>query len=63
MRAFRSHPGYDVTFTLMNPQPDLLQVQWDIKEAVDGKPKDWTLYVSLCFMPLQTPVQTYEITN
>jgi len=37
MRAFRSHPGYDVTFTLMNPQPDLLQVEWHIQDAVDGK--------------------------
>ncbi|KAI0230825.1 GPI transamidase component PIG-S [Lamellibrachia satsuma] len=36
MRALRSHPGYDVTFSLMNPQPDLLQVQWHIKEAVDA---------------------------
>ena len=45
MRAFRSHPGYDVTFTLMNPQPDLLQVQWDIREAVDGKIMDLTLHI------------------
>ncbi|KAK2187452.1 hypothetical protein NP493_165g06010 [Ridgeia piscesae] len=36
MRAFRSHPGYDVTFTLMNPQPDLLQVEWHIQDAVDA---------------------------
>lgn len=34
MRSVRSNPGYDVTFTLVNPQPDILDVQWDIEQAV-----------------------------
>lgn len=33
MRSVRSNPGYDVTFTLVNPQPDILDVQWDIQQA------------------------------
>jgi hypothetical protein len=36
MRWFRSSTGYDVTFTLINPQPDALDVQWDIQTAVKG---------------------------
>ncbi|XP_076461379.1 GPI-anchor transamidase component PIGS-like [Babylonia areolata] len=36
MRWFRSKPGYDVTFTLINPQPSLLDVQWDIQAGVQG---------------------------
>ncbi|XP_060076892.1 GPI transamidase component PIG-S-like [Ylistrum balloti] len=34
MRSVRSNPSYDITFTLVNPQPDILDVQWDIEEAV-----------------------------
>ncbi|XP_033756605.1 GPI transamidase component PIG-S-like [Pecten maximus] len=34
MRSVRSNPGYDVAFTLVNPQPDILDVQWDIEQAV-----------------------------
>lgn len=34
MRWFRSQPGYDVTFTLINPQPDLVDVQWNIQGGI-----------------------------
>ncbi|KAK3602026.1 hypothetical protein CHS0354_013067, partial [Potamilus streckersoni] len=34
MRTVRSHPGYDITFTLVNPQPDIIDAQWDIQHAV-----------------------------
>ncbi|OWF35994.1 GPI transamidase component PIG-S-like [Mizuhopecten yessoensis] len=34
MRSVRSNPGYDITFTLVNPQPDILDVHWDIEQAV-----------------------------
>lgn len=36
MRWFRSNPGYDVTFTLINPQPDVLDVQWDIQRGAQA---------------------------
>ncbi|XP_070212014.1 GPI transamidase component PIG-S-like isoform X1 [Littorina saxatilis] len=36
MRWFRSNPGYDVTFTLVNPQPDVLDVQWNIQAGIEG---------------------------
>ena len=36
MRSLRSHPGYEVTFTLLNPQPGVLDVTWDITDAIDG---------------------------
>jgi phosphatidylinositol glycan class S len=35
MRALRSTPGYDITFTLLNPQPDLLRATWDVATAVN----------------------------
>jgi len=34
MRALHYQPGYDVTFTLFNPQPDILDVRWDIRTAI-----------------------------
>ena len=34
MRAVKSNDEYDVTFTLVNPQPDILDVQWDIEAGV-----------------------------
>ncbi|XP_071090185.1 GPI transamidase component PIG-S-like [Haliotis cracherodii] len=34
MRSLRSTPGYDMTFTLVNPQPDILDVQWDVKAGI-----------------------------
>ena len=37
LRSVRSHPGYDVTITLVNPQPDVIDAQWDIRGAVDGE--------------------------
>ena len=37
MRWFRSHPAYDVTFTLVNQQPDIKDVTWDIRHAVNGE--------------------------
>jgi len=36
MRSLGSHPGYDVTFTLLNPEPQVLSVDWDIKSAIQG---------------------------
>ena len=37
MRSVRYQPGYEVTFSLLNPQPDILKVTWDIKGAIAGK--------------------------
>ena len=37
MRSFRFHPGYDVTFTLMVPEPDKVKVDWDIELGIQGK--------------------------
>lgn len=35
LRSVRSHPGYDITITLVNPRPDIIDAQWEIKGAVD----------------------------
>ena len=37
MRAVRYQPGYEATFSLLNPQPDILKVTWDIKGAIASK--------------------------
>ena len=37
MRAVRSHSSYQLTFTLLNPQPDILNVTWDIEGGIDSK--------------------------
>ncbi|KAK3762447.1 hypothetical protein RRG08_009836 [Elysia crispata] len=34
MRSFRYHAGFDVTFTLMVPEPDVVNVKWDIEAGV-----------------------------
>ncbi|XP_072044480.1 GPI transamidase component PIG-S-like [Amphiura filiformis] len=34
MRAVRSTPGYGISFSLLNPQPDVLDVKWDIRQAI-----------------------------
>ncbi|XP_048746599.2 GPI transamidase component PIG-S-like [Ostrea edulis] len=34
MRSLSYHQGYDLLFTLVNPQPDVLNVDWSIQEAV-----------------------------
>ncbi|XP_061171873.1 GPI transamidase component PIG-S-like [Saccostrea echinata] len=34
MRSLHYHQGYDLLFTLVNPQPDILNVDWSIKEAI-----------------------------
>ncbi|GFS10068.1 GPI transamidase component PIG-S-like [Elysia marginata] len=34
MRSFRYHAGFDVTFTLMVPEPDEISVHWDIEAGV-----------------------------
>ncbi|KAL2089796.1 hypothetical protein ACEWY4_014484 [Coilia grayii] len=34
MRAFKSSPGYEITFSLLNPSPQSHKVQWDIEGAV-----------------------------
>lgn len=36
MRSLSYHQGYDILFTLVNPQPDILDIDWSIKEAVEG---------------------------
>ncbi|XP_045189708.2 GPI transamidase component PIG-S-like [Mercenaria mercenaria] len=35
LRSVRFHSGYDVTLTLVNPKPDILDVNWDIESAVN----------------------------
>lgn len=32
--SLQSVPSYEVTFTLLNPQPDELDVSWDISDAI-----------------------------
>uniref|UniRef100_A0A8C6Q2N7 Phosphatidylinositol glycan anchor biosynthesis, class S n=1 Tax=Nothobranchius furzeri TaxID=105023 RepID=A0A8C6Q2N7_NOTFU len=34
MRAFKSSPGYEITFSLLNPDPTSHQLHWDIEGAV-----------------------------
>ncbi|XP_025096224.1 GPI transamidase component PIG-S-like [Pomacea canaliculata] len=34
MRWVRAYSGYDVTFTLVNPQPDFVDADWNIQEAL-----------------------------
>ncbi|CAH2219993.1 GPI transamidase component PIG-S [Pelobates cultripes] len=34
-RAFKSSPGYDITFSLLNPDPKSLDVNWNISSASD----------------------------
>ncbi|TMS14197.1 GPI transamidase component PIG-S [Larimichthys crocea] len=34
MRAFKSSPGYEITFSLLNPDPKSHQLHWDIESAV-----------------------------
>ena len=34
MRAVKSNDEYAVTFTLVNPQPDIVDVQWDIEAGI-----------------------------
>ncbi|XP_041368806.1 GPI transamidase component PIG-S-like isoform X2 [Gigantopelta aegis] len=34
MRCLRSSPGYDITFTLASPQPEIIDIQWDIKHGI-----------------------------
>lgn len=36
MRVAKSNPAYDVTFTLVSPQPDLLDIRWDIAFGIEG---------------------------
>ncbi|CAH1233783.1 PIGS [Branchiostoma lanceolatum] len=33
MRAFKTNMGYEVTFSLLNPDPSVLDVQWDMEAA------------------------------
>ena len=37
MRSLGSSPAYEVTFTLINPQPDVVSVMWDVQSAVDSR--------------------------
>ncbi|XP_061103661.1 GPI transamidase component PIG-S isoform X2 [Conger conger] len=34
MRAFKASPGYEITFSLLNPDPKSHRLQWDIEGAV-----------------------------
>ncbi|XP_017273477.1 GPI transamidase component PIG-S [Kryptolebias marmoratus] len=34
MRAFKSSPGYEITFSLLNPDPKSHQLRWDIEGGV-----------------------------
>nr|XP_057942639.1 GPI transamidase component PIG-S [Doryrhamphus excisus] len=36
MRAFKSSPGYEITFSLLNPDPKSHQLYWDIEGAVQS---------------------------
>jgi len=54
MRSLGSSPGYEVTFTLINPQPDVLSVTWDVQSAVDS------MYMSL-HCQRQHPRHLYNI--
>lgn len=35
MRAFKSSPGYEITFSLLNPDPKSHRLHWDIEGAVE----------------------------
>ncbi|XP_074529020.1 GPI transamidase component PIG-S isoform X2 [Halichoeres trimaculatus] len=35
MRAFKSSPGYEITFSLLNPDPQSHRLHWDIEGAVE----------------------------
>ncbi|XP_008330935.2 GPI transamidase component PIG-S isoform X1 [Cynoglossus semilaevis] len=35
MRAFKSSPGYEITFSLLNPDPKSHRLHWDIESAVE----------------------------
>ncbi|XP_064620576.1 GPI transamidase component PIG-S-like isoform X2 [Lineus longissimus] len=35
MRATKSNPNYDVTFTMLNPQPDIMDVRWAVQQEID----------------------------
>lgn len=35
MRAFKSSPGYEITFSLLNPDPKSHKLHWDIEGAVE----------------------------
>ncbi|XP_041657399.1 GPI transamidase component PIG-S [Cheilinus undulatus] len=35
MRAFKSSPGYEITFSLLNPDPKSHRLYWDIEGAVE----------------------------
>ncbi|MBN3287630.1 PIGS transamidase, partial [Polyodon spathula] len=36
MRTFKSSPGYEITFSLLNPDPKSHDVHWDIEGAVES---------------------------
>ncbi len=36
MRSLLSAPGYELSFSLLNPQPEVLNAEWDIAQAVKG---------------------------
>ncbi|XP_028824484.1 GPI transamidase component PIG-S-like isoform X2 [Denticeps clupeoides] len=36
MRAFKSSPGYEITFSLLNPDPKHHQLHWDVEAALDA---------------------------
>nr|XP_040565313.1 GPI transamidase component PIG-S-like [Lepeophtheirus salmonis] len=45
-RVPASADGYDILFTLLNPEPDRLNAEWDIKKAVDLYVDPFTSHLS-----------------
>lgn len=37
MRSVKFSTGYDITLTLVSPRPDLLDVQWEAENGINGK--------------------------
>ena len=45
MRSVEYHQGYDVTFTIVNSEPDKQTVSWDIATAADSKHAHSLLFI------------------
>lgn len=37
MRSVKFSTGYDITLTLVSPRPDILDVQWEAEDGINGK--------------------------
>ncbi|XP_056141197.1 GPI transamidase component PIG-S isoform X2 [Lampris incognitus] len=53
MRAFKSSPGYEITFSLLNPDPKSHRLHWDIEGAIQS-------YIQPLLMKL-APVANFSI--